>query len=393
MNWSTSLRVLVVLSLLLGSSGAVVTTASAAGPAVQMSAVTISPEDPNTGETVTIETTISNLENSPSTVNVRDVFVRVPGTTREYARVEELGSIAPGGSVTVPVLTSFESPGQKRLTLKVVVQDDAGEYYSYTYPVYVEVTEPTVRAGLSAGTPESGSGTELTLTNFGNTNLSDVEITATADGESIERNFLFDVDPGASQSTVFDTDDLETDTVTFTATYSAAGRSHTTSLDVDLDEQTQVTGEIRLTGVEVTRSGTGITIQGDAANLGTTDTQSVLVSVPDTEGVSPSPPSGEYFIGAIEGSEFARFELTANADSGVSSIPVEISYIVDNERVTTTQQVSLDSAVVSGTDSQTDSGGQQSPGGSGAGGLPLIAIGGGLVVLVLVAFGIYRWRQ
>jgi hypothetical protein len=275
----------------------------------------------------------------------------------------------------------------------VVVQDDAGEYYSYTYPVYVEVSEPTVRASLSAGSPEGESGTEITLTNFGNTNLTDVEIAATADGETIERNFLFDVDPGSQQSTVFDTDDVDADVVSFTATYVASGTSHTTSLDVDLDDQSPVTGEIRLTGVEVIRSGTGITIQGDAANLGTTDTQSVLVRVPNTEGVSPAPPSGEYFIGAIEGSEFARFELTGQAESGASSIPVEISYIVDNERVTTTQQVSLDAAVASETDSQSDSGGVQSPGGSGASGLPLTAIGIGLVVVVLVVVGVYRWRQ
>ncbi|RLM56985.1 hypothetical protein DVK02_04065 [Halobellus sp. Atlit-31R] len=391
MNWSQLLRALVVLSLLLGSSGAAATTVTAAKPAVQMSAVTVSPEDPNTGETVTIEATISNLQNSPSTVDVRDVYVRVPGTTREYARVEDLGSIAPGGSLTVPVVTSFENPGQKRLTLKVVVQDDAGDYHSYTYPVYVEVTEPTVRADLSAGVPESGSGTEVTLTNFGNTNLTDVEITATADGAIVERNFLFDVDPGTTQSSVFDTEDLDTETVRFTATYTAAGSSHATTLDVDLEDQSPVKGEIRLTAVEVTRSGTGVTIQGDAANLGSTDTQSVLVRIPRGDDVRPAPPSGEYFIGAIEGSEFATFELTAQVESGVTAVPVEISYIVDNERITTIQEVGLDAAAVTETDDQAANDGRGPPGSTT--GLPLTAIGVGIAVLAAVGFGIYRWRR
>jgi hypothetical protein len=394
-NWSPSTRLLVALLVLLGGVGAVGTTATAANPAVQLSSVSVSPEDPNTGERVTIDATISNLENSDTTVEVRDVYVRTPGTTDEYARLEEVGSIAPGGSLSIPISTTFESAGEKRLNVNVVVQDEDGDYHRYTYPVYVDVTEPNVRADLSSRTDADSGTTSVSLTNFGNADLSDVEITARVGGEVVARNFLFDVAPESNRTTTFDTDDYASETVRFVATYDAAGESHETTLSVEMDDRTEIPGEIRLTAVETTRTGSGVTIEGDAANLGGTDAESVLVSVGDADGVRPASPSGEYFIGAIDASEFATFELTAAADQNASSVPVEIAYIVDNERVTITQRVSLDGdSPSSGVDPAAGSGDRRPGGGAGdSGGLPLTVIGGVAVVVLVVGAGVYLWRR
>ena len=370
-------------------------TATAANPAVQLSSVSISPEDPNTGERVTVDATISNLENSDTTVEIRDIYVRATGTTNEYARIEDVGSIAPGGSLSVPVSITFDTAGEKRLSVYVVVQDEDDEYHRYTYPVYVDVTEPNVRADLSSRTDAEAGTTSVSLTNFGNADLSDVDIAARVDGEVVARNFLFDVAPESNRTTTFDTDDYASKTVRFVATYDAAGESHETEISVDLDDQTEIPGEIRLTAIEAARSGSGVTIAGDAANLGGTDARSVLVSVGEADGVRPVSPSGEYFIGAIDASEFATFELTAAADQNASAVPVEITYIVDNERVTTTQRISLDEDSLSGgADSAAGNGGRQ-PGSDagGSGGLPLTLIGAGVVVVLLVGVGVYRWRR
>ena len=399
MRWSPLPRLFVALLVLIGGTGAVAVTA--ANPAVQLSSVTVTPDDPNTGEQVTIEATISNLENSDTTVEVTDLYVRTPGTTEEFARGEDVGSIAPGGTLSVPVSTTFETAGQKRLDVNLGVRDEDGEYHSYTYPVYIDVSEPTVKADLSATTSQNASGTtEVSLTNFGNTNLSDVEITATADGEVLDRNFVYDVPPESSGTTAFDTGDIDADAVEFTATYTAAGDTHNTSLAVDVDEETRVPGEIRLTAIEASQAGSGVTIQGDAANLGSTDADSVLVRVGDADDVRPAPPSGEYFVGAVEASEFATFELTAQADGNVSSVPVEIAYIVDNERVTTTQRVDLAAggpvspnvgAAPGGAASGDGPGG---PGSDGSGGLPLRLVGGAVVVASIVGgVALYRWRS
>lgn len=397
MRWSPLPRLLVALLVLLSGTGAAAVTA--ANPAIQLSSVTVTPSDPNTDERVTIEATISNLENSDTTVEVTDLYIRTPGETEEFARGEDVGSIAPGGTLSVPARTAFETPGQKRLDINVGVRDEDGAYHSYVYPVYIDVSEPVVKADLSATTRNDSGTTAVSLTNFGNTNLSEVEITAAVDGEAFDRNFVYDVSPESSRTTTFDTDDIDAETVEFTATYTAAGENHTTSLVADINEETPISGEVRLTAIEVSRTGSGVTIQGDAANLGGTDADSVLVRVGDTEGVTPAPPAGEYFVGAIEASEFATFELTAQTDNA-SSVPVEIAYIVDNERVTKTQQVDLTAAdaSVAGNVGAAPPGGASEPGDGGpnpnAGGPPLQLIGG-VVAVVGIAFGVglYRWRS
>lgn len=392
---------LVLALLVLSSTGAV--AATAAGPAIQLSSVTVAPDDPITDEQVTIEATISNLENSDSIVDVTDLYVRSIGTTQEFDRIENVGSISPGGSLSVPISAKFETPGQKQLAINLVVQDTNGEYHSYTYPVYVEVSEPKVKADLSATTPQNDSETvEVSLTNFGNTNLTNVEVTATANGNVLERNFIRDVPPDSNRVSAFDTGGVVSDTVEFTATYDAAGDSHSTSLVTNVNEETQIPGEIRLTAVEVSRAGSGVMIEGDAANLGGTDAESVLVQINDTAGVQPVSPSGEYFVGGVEASEFATFELTAETESNTSSIPVAITYIVDNKRVTTTQMVDLTATTMSAGSSgapgdSVASGADASRPGSGSagsGGLPLRLIAGGVVVITILLAGVaYRWRS
>ncbi|GAB7010751.1 hypothetical protein [Halorubrum trueperi] len=401
MTSKRSITIAAILMVLVASTGASVLTASAAQPNVQISNVTTTPSEPTTGESVTVETTISNLQGGNETVKVTDIYLRTSSSSDTHARVEDTGSVAPGGSLTIPLTTTFESAGEKQLTVHVVVQDESGGHHSYEYPVYIDVSEPDDRAGLSASAGNDSSTTEVELTNYGNTNFSNVEITATTSGNIFGQEYLFDVNPGTSQSTVFDTENVSDETVTFTASYRAAGEDRTVSDTIDPSDD-QVSGEIGLTGVETTGSGTSLTVNGEAANVGGTDTESVLISVQDTESVSPTAPSGEYFVGAVDSSEFAAFELTADIDSNVSSIPVEVTYIVDGERTTTTEQIDVAStnASVSGSGNQAAAaaggqGGQGPPGAGGQPGLPLTELGIGVAVLLVggVGFMAYRWRQ
>ncbi|RLM63328.1 hypothetical protein DVK07_16780 [Halorubrum sp. Atlit-26R] len=260
-----------------------------------------------------------------------------------------------------------------------------------------------MKADLSATAPQNDSETiEVSLTNFGNTNLTNVEVTATANGNVIERNLVRDVSPESNRISAFDTSDVVSDTVEFTATYDAAGDSHSTSLVSNVNEEAQVPGKIRLTAVEVSRAGSGVMIEGDAANLGGTDAESVLVQINDSADVQPASPSGEYFVGGIEASEFATFELTAETESNASSIPVDITYIVDNERVTTIQKVDLTATAMSAGSSGVpgdsvasgaDASGPNS-GSAGSGGLPLRLIAGGIAVISILLAGVaYRWRS
>lgn len=386
--------VCLVVVLLVGTAGATTMAGSAASTNIQISSVTTTPEEPTTGESITIETTIKNLESSATPGEITAIYVRTStGGLNEHGRIRNVGMVGPGGEVTIPMLVSFDEPGKKRLTVHVGVEGN-GTHHTYEYPLALDVAEPTTRAGLSANASDGGpNATDVALTNFGNTDLTDVEITATANGVTIDRNFLLDIAPESSRTTTFPLEDPPAETVVFNATYTAAGRSHAITRAIDLSEPEPIEGEIRLTGTETRQVGSELTIEGEAANIGSTNAESVLVRLPDSESVRSVSPSGEYFVGAVDASEFATFELTGDIEQGVSSVPVEITYIVDGERMTTTQRLGVASSdtIQSGA-SQSDSSGPQSESGGPLGALPLVpmAIAG---LLVVASIGIYRWRK
>ncbi|QLC34504.1 hypothetical protein EFA46_009900 [Halarchaeum sp. CBA1220] len=394
---SAALAVLVVASALTGA----VTAVSADQPDVQLSSVTVSPDDPTTGESVTVETTISNLASTNGTVDVTAVYLRKSGRSTEYGRTTDVGSIAPGSTLTVPLTASFDSAGEQRLTVHVTVRDADGEHTSYEYPVSVDVEDPVVKAGLSTTTNDSGR-TTATLTNYGNVNFTDVAIETLADGDVLDSQYTFDVDPAESRSVAFDTEGYDADTVTFRASYTANGETHETTRTVALEHE--VTGRIRLTGVEATQSGSTVTLDGDAANVGGTDVDSLLVSVQDSGSVAPSGGAGEYFVGSVDASEFATFELDASVSGDVTSIPVELTYLVGGERVTTTQSISVASTGGASTNQSAGASGAPSgmsgpPASSGSGGIvATLTSGPALVglVAVLVALGgglYYLWNR
>lgn len=400
-------RLIVAVLVLIGGIGGAAMVVAAQD--VQISSVTITPETPVTGETTTIETTVSNLESSSGSVEVTDLYIRTSGKLEEHARLEDVGSIESGGSLTIPVAATFEDPGEKRLTVRVVARDQSGASQRYEYPLYVNVEESSVRADLATQPANRSDSTEVVLSNYGNTDLTDVEISARTDGTVLDRGYTFDVAPGTSESATFDTSNLTGESVNFTANYQALDESYSTSHVTEIGESEGVSGEIRLTRVNARPGASGLTLEGEAANIGSSSVESVLLRIPDAEGVSQGD-GGEYFIGPVEGSEFATFELTADVPEDRDSVPVEIRYNVDGERKTKTQTVQVPDGNTSanrpspgqGQQAGQDGapggpgsmpGGPGGPGGPGqSGGLPLVPIG--LVAVVLVGgFLVYKWRN
>ena len=277
-----------------GAVGALTGPVGAADPPIQIE-TNVSPEEPTVGESVTIDATISNLETDEGrNVDVRYVYLREAGTLNDYDRFRRVGTIGSGGSLSIPLSTTFESPGQKQLEVEITTQysDSDGEIYTYRQPVFVDVQESELR------------------------------------------------------------------------------------------------GEVRLTSVDAT-GGSAVTIEGDAANVGNSDVKSVLLSVPDTGNVSPRSPNGEYFVGGVDASEFATFDLTADVDPDTDSVPVEITYIVEDERVTETQQVDLGATNRSATTPTTQAAASTSAPTSGP---PLVPIGIAVGLLVVGGVGILLWR-
>lgn len=476
--------VLVALVVLV-SVTSIAATVSAAQTDVSIQSVETSVEQPAPGEPFTLTAEIANLQSSSGSVDVTDVFVRKDSSTSEYARIENVGSIAAGGSLSIPLTLSIDEPGETRLTVHVVVKDESGDHHRVNYPLYVDVQEPDeavvsfttpdlvagqestvdvtvsngddgtlsnvrldlggdariknperVSAAIKSGTqtthtyqatfPEAGEHTlnasltykmdqgstrtvhrnvtvdvaaanvdttltaaardvngspaiQTTLTEYGNVELRNVQVRAVADGDVVARALARNVPAEGSRTVTLDGSDIPAGSVTIVAQYTAAGERQTT--ETTMQYSPSETSDMALTGVETTRQGSMVTLSGDVANIGSADVSSVLVSVVGTDGVTPVAPNKEYFVGAVDSSEFSTFELTANASATADEVPVRIEYTVDGERLSRVVPVDIsDGTNGSGTDDRSRSGGWL-PG----------AILGGIVLLVLLG-GIYRWR-
>lgn len=367
-----------------------------------VTAVNVTPSDPAPGDRVQFSTTISNLQSSSETVQVTDVYVRRQ-SGGELARVEDLGSIAVGSSMTVPMSFSFARGGEKDLRVHVVARDSNG-YQRIQYPVHVTVDgSRAVNLAITADDVEAGeeSRVNVTVANGGSSSITNAELVLGGDGQvnnprRVSGSIPAETDREYSYVVTFA--DAGTRTVEATLRYTVDGdfsRTTTESMDVSVEPASAGTeGRIQLTGIETTSVGTRITIDGDAANVGTTDAQSVLLSIQATDGVTPVQPSGEYFIGTVEGSEFGTFELTANVEESVSAVPVLVEWTVDDERRSEVVQLNI------GTGTQRSGGNTPSSGrGSGGGSSGILGnTGVGTLVLVLVVIGIpliayFAWKR
>lgn len=371
----------------LGVAAVSPSTAQQAGG--QIASVNVTTDQPVTGESVLIETTIANLDSSDSSLDITDVYLRTAAGAETFVRVEEIGALDPGGSVTIPMSVTYAKAGDKDVTVNVVVRDGDNPAITYERPLILNIEEPKVRPQLDASADNGQYGTtRLNVRNAGNVEFTDIEITASADGTVVDRAFLFNMGPETNRTAVFDTRTVSNDRVTFEARFTANGRSHTAAHTIDLREREEVLGEILLTSVEITRTATGVTLEGDASNVGGTDAGSVLVEVPDTKEIRPVPPFRKYFVGEIEKGEFATFELTMEAPPNTSSVPVEITYIVANERIGTTQRIDF---AESGRETPAAETGSASS--ANAGGLSLVAIVIGLGVIIALGAVFISRRQ
>lgn len=477
------LLALVVISAI----AAVATPAGAAQTDVAIQSANTSIEQPAPGEPFTLTVSIANLQTSSGPVDVTDVYVRQSGSTREYARIEDVGTVAAGGSLAIPLTLSINEPGAKRLTVHAVVRDSDGDFRRVNYPLYVDVEEPDeavlsfanldpvagqeteinvsvsngdsgplsnvrleldgdarienperVSALIPAGTqtthtyrvtfPETGrrnlvatvtyktdegstrtferevatevntanvdtdltaSATEIngssvirtSLSEYGNVELRDVQIRALVDDQVVSRARGPDVPAGETRTATLDGHQIPAGDVTIVARYTAAGESRTTQTTLQYSPASA--SDITLTGIDVARDGSTLTLSGDVANVGTADARSVLVSIPEVNGVTPINPSKEYFVGAIDSSEFATFELTANVSADVDEVPVRIEYTVAGERLS--RVVTADISDATG---EPNNGNQSRSSGPSVVGIGLA----GVVMLALIG-GVYRWRK
>ena len=190
----------------------------------------------------------------------------------------------------------------------------------------------------ASGPPEALA---VEVTNFGNAPVKGAVVVPTADGEPLPRVQVGDLAPGESRTVEVSLSSLAGPaTVTATVEYATGGQS---SMATGSYAFTPPTGDLTVTGVDMTLEDGRLTLTGNAGNVGDGEVTGVVVSLASAEGVRPAYPNRDYFVGTVAGSEFAPFELTAEIDvENATAVPVEVTYRVAGEQRTETVRLPLE---------------------------------------------------
>ncbi|RDZ51124.1 hypothetical protein C5C07_16040 [Haloferax sp. Atlit-4N] len=343
-----------LLAVVVNAGVASVGLTSAEQAKASISGAYVSTENPSPGQQFTVTTNVTNVATSSDSITLTDMYVRSVSGTEEHARVEDVGSISPGNTLSVPLSLSLSDVGTHNLRVHAVVRSDSGDTQHLKYPLLITVTKrSSVMVSVQASEPTANTDTpvNVTVANGDSNAISTVRLQLSGNGSVVDpERVTGSIDPGVDRTFRYNVtfEEAGPKTLNATATYTTNDGSPKTVSDetvfsvVNESDEDQLEGRIQLVGVET--SGDGIvTIQGDAANVGGTNVKSVLLRVEDTASVSPMGASGEYFVGAVNDSKFDTFELITRTKSDATEVPIRVRYLVDGERRTDTVTVNLSS--------------------------------------------------
>lgn len=357
--------------------------ADAAGVHLGITGVDVQPTSPAPGQQTDLEVSIRNGPNSAGAVELSDIYVRPVGSTDDIVRVEDAGTLPVGGNITVPLSASFAESGVKQLRVTVVGRRNDGSFVRAKYPVTVEVEAPS-RPQLELSTEKAISGSRrpvnVTVANGLERDIRQLRVETTSSRVNFSVNERVQARLRAGNTTTFSfparISEPGTYPVTLTLHYVDNGLERTVSRTYEANFDSPANpGELVLTDVQAAQRGGTLELSATAGNVGSSTVNGVVVSIPNTSGVERS----TYFVGSVEQSDFSSFTLTSNVEGNVSSVPVEVTYSVGGVERSFTDSVEVDRRTVR----------QQSP---QQGGLPLLPIGGVLVVLLLGAVAFGWWR-
>lgn len=358
-------------------------------PAVGVVDVDVSPEQPAPGEPTIYYVTIEN--NADQAYEVDRIEVEHESPFDDPEQVWDVAVVPPGGSIEVPISVTFDEKGLHKTQVVVYGStEETSANRQYPAPVVVRDSGPDVM--LSSSTPTTGSETDFTVRAINGEDRSIRNINLTVDGEDVEFNTTNQLSSGLNANEERDftfryvpesTGETELTAKFEYTTDSGHEQEITKSTNVDISEprsQSNIDGQvdspaIQLTGIDVVPEGEHMLITGSASNVGTDSIDSVLVRVVETENVKPTAPNRDFFVGTVPGSDFGTFDLTAEVSDDATQIPVELTYISGDDRIT--EQTVIEVPTTS-----------ESPNTSGDTYTIVYIIGGVLVVGVLYIIGI-----
>lgn len=384
-----------------------------------VSDVSVSPSDPDPGNTTTVEFTVENSAGSTTGVNLSRVALEERGDDTVHAEAEGVGALSVGDSVTLELSSAFTDAGVRDLALVVEATDENGETVVVTRPVTIGVggvgaagitddvavdarvvapaeleEDEQVNVDLGAGgVLQNGGGdddedqqprepvVEIEVTNFGTATARDVVVEPSAGNGSLPRLAVADVAAGESESVYFDATGVsEPTTFEFRVGYTLGTERSESETTLAYRPNR---GKIALTDVDMTISEGRLSVTGNAANEGLGEVYGATVSVGSAEGVSPAYPAQDFFLGTVPASEFVRFDLTAEVDNATATVvPVTVTYLADGEPYERTFELEYEPRDVS-----------EAEGDGSNTSLTVVGVTGSLMLGGVAAFGWRRWYR
>ena len=392
---STPAAVLVCALLVVGGVAGVAAPASA--DAFVTVTTDVSTEDPVPDEPFTIATTVASDDAGDDAYRVIDVSVaEVPNRSydddEELAALDVSDSLAPGSERTYEMNVTLEDTGERTVYVHAVLLGPRGDRKYVVQPVTVDVEEPNPQVELDVSDAVVGAErtVNVTVANGLESTVRQLDVRVATDADALAfrtRGRVQATLPGG-ETTVFSFPVRATEAGQFPVTvelaYSLDGdrRTVTRTFDADFSEP-QNPGRVRLTGVSVVRGDDGVLqIAGSAANVGGTDVESVLVSVAEADGVTPADPQPDYFVGGVEGSDFASFDLNAELTGDRTTVPLRVEYVVDGVERSFTTDVRVSQAALATPEPVQQNG--------PFGGFPLVSTVLGVLVVALAAALVIR---
>ncbi|QGX95269.1 hypothetical protein EI982_10920 [Haloplanus rallus] len=183
----SSLTVLALIVALTASTLTLGAGVAAADSQVAIQSATVDSETPRVGEDVTVRTTIRNFESATTAARINQVSLRQG--TRTLTTSKDPGTIGTGGSIELPLTTTFDSPGRKQLTVHVYGVSADGNVFNLEYPVSMTVNDHGGDVQLSLETPtdpSTESRVNVTVANGAATNVSNLRLTLSGPNATVE---------------------------------------------------------------------------------------------------------------------------------------------------------------------------------------------------------------
>ncbi|GGM69936.1 putative membrane protein [Halarchaeum rubridurum] len=349
---------------------------------VTVSDVAVSDDNPTTGDLVTITPTIRHSSAGDAGFQINEVTLTNSNGER-IAEANDLGTIGGSETLDVPLRVSFDSAGDKHLTLHVrgVTVNNSGDYQlasEVTYPVYIDVDgpaadEPEPRVHIDAAPMVAGddSTVDVTVSNGGEDSLSDVTLQLSGDGIATKTQMQPTISAESMQTFTFSVTPSETGSADLTASLSSSDVSTSTTSSVPVSA---VDDDVRIDATVVENDNTTL-LQYHVANAGNAPIEDVLVTADSPDVSLPS--------ASVERVAASSSETVAVPIGNVpSEATIDVSYTVAGESSSATTTVSGES-LQTNTLSASGSTGQEAFLGGGMGGVSLGAIAllfGGVVV-------------